>query len=115
MEQPTHAAVAAALTGVLTQLGDALAAADLGGLLTSESELSTIAMQLSRLQRLTAQEQQVLRPELERARAALVRCERLGGRLQGMTSGTLATSVEAYTRRGATDGARPTSQVEVNV
>lgn len=112
MTQPASAQVASELANVLTRLGDALATTDLDGLLASEASLSTIATHLSRLQRLTGQEREALRPELERARAALARCERLGSRLQGLTGGALAVSVATYTRQGGTDRARPSAQME---
>ncbi len=115
MKQPAHAEIAADLTGVLTQLGDALAAADLDGLLTSESALSTVATQLSRLQRLTHQEREALGPELERARMALARCERLGVRLHGLTQCGINTGATGYTRHGSSEAGRPTSQLEAKV
>jgi hypothetical protein len=115
MKQPAHAEIAAELTGVLAQLGDALAAADLEGLLTSETGLSTVATQLSRLLRLTLQEREALRPELERARVALARCERLGVRLHGLTKNGSTTGATGYTRRGSSDAGRPTSQMEAKV
>lgn len=115
MKQPAPAEIAAELTGVLTQLGDALVAVDLEGLLTSESGLSTVATQLSRLQRLTLQEREALGPELERARVALARCERLGARLNGLARGGLTAGVTGYTRHGSSDAGRPTAQMEAKV
>lgn len=115
MKQPGTAEVAGELSRVLTELGDALAAADLEGLLGSESALSTVATHLSRLRRLTADEREALRPELERARVALARCERLGHRLEALTRGALTLEAPSYSRRGAADATPTHARMEAKV
>jgi hypothetical protein len=67
-------------TRALHQLGDALAAAHLDGIVDAEPQLETVARALGALAAAPA-DRTILLPELRRARLALTRVQRLGAGL----------------------------------
>ncbi len=80
---------AAGLREALTQVADALAAPSLDALLAGESAVEAALANLPSLAGLGANERARVRLELERARAALLRCRRLGAALTDFTRASL--------------------------
>jgi hypothetical protein len=75
---PRAIAAAAQLREALEQTADALAQARLDSLLAGEATLEHALARLGPVHGLSAAERAVVREELDRARAALLRCRRLG-------------------------------------
>jgi hypothetical protein len=80
MTDQGFAAVRAAsrLRGALEQAADALAAPHLDALLACEAAIEQALAELPPLEGLDAGERTLVRGELDRARAAMLRCRRLG-------------------------------------
>jgi len=80
---------AAGLRQALTQVADALASPGLDALLAGEAAVESALANLPSLTGLGADERARVRLELERARAALLRCRRLGAALTDFTRASL--------------------------
>lgn len=91
MTSPGDRALHAAegLRQALTQVADALAAPNVDTLLAGETAVESALADLPNLNGLSADERARVRLELERARAALVRCRRLGAALTEFTRSSL--------------------------
>jgi hypothetical protein len=96
----------AQLQGALDEAGDALASADLPKLLAAELKLGAALNAVSGFG-------QADRESIERARAALLRCRRLGAALVKFTRVSLDLGgLDTYSRHGeASSEARPDSPV----
>ena len=80
---------AEALRQALDLVGDALASPDLEGLLRGEAAIERALADLPSTLDVPAAERAGIRTELEQARAALMRCRRLGAALTDFTRVTL--------------------------
>ncbi len=91
MTSPGDRALHAAegLRRALTQVADALAAPNLETLLAGEAAVESALANLPNLTALSADERTRVRLELERARASLLRCRRLGAALTDFTRASL--------------------------
>ena len=103
---PRAIVAAAQLREALEHTADALAHARLDGLLAGEAALEDALANLVPVQGLSAAERTVVRDELERSLAALLRCRRLGSSLTDF----VRLSFEAQGRApgyGPRDGVAP--------
>ncbi len=110
MVPPTVVDSTVRLRGALVRMGDALATAQLDGLLGAEAELADALGQLSVSGRPSPPDLHALTVELGRTRAALVRCRRLGtalvevARLVGQARGAGSSYGSDGRERGAGPG-----------